>query len=70
MDERPSGYPGFGLGPHLAIPILGLALIDHTYPERLAVACAEAGRYEFLFTAMPSRLMGSTGAPAHPIALL
>lgn len=69
MDERPSGYPGFGMGPHLAIPLLGLALIDNTYPERLAVACAEAGRYEFLFTAMPLRLVGSTGAPAHPVAI-
>ena len=69
MDERPSGYPGFGTGPHLAIPLLGLALIDNTSPERLAVACAQEGRYEFLFTATPLRLVGSTGAPAHPIAI-
>jgi kynurenine formamidase len=69
MDERPSGYPGFGMSTHLAIPFLGLALVDNTYPERLVKACAEEGRNEFLFTAMPMRLVGATGAPAHPIAI-
>jgi len=69
MDERPIGYPGFGMGVHLAIPFLGLALVDNTNPERLAEACREEGRYEFLFTATPIRLCGSTGAPAHPIAI-
>jgi kynurenine formamidase len=69
MDERPSGYAGFGMGTHLAIPFLGLALVDNTNPERLAAACREEGRYEFLFTAMPIPLVGSTGAPAHPLAI-
>lgn len=69
MDARPTGYDGFGMGTHLAIPFLGLTLIDNTYPERLAVVCAEESRYEFLFTAMPLRLVGSTGAPAHPLAI-
>ena len=69
MDERPIGYAGFGMGAHLAIPFLGLALVDNTYPERLAAACAEENRFEFLFTATPIRLVGSTGAPAHPIAI-
>ena len=48
---------------------LGLALVDNTNPERLAKACAEEGRYEFLFTATPLRLVGATGAPAHPLAI-
>lgn len=69
MDERPIGYPGFGMGAHLAIPFLGLALVDNTSPERLAAACAEEHRYEFLFTATPLRIVGSTGAPAHPLAI-
>ncbi|MBI3824967.1 MAG: cyclase family protein [Candidatus Rokubacteria bacterium] len=69
MDERPIGYAGFGMGVHLAIPFLGLALVDNTNPERLARACAEEGRYEFMFTATPIRLVGSTGAPAHPLAI-
>jgi kynurenine formamidase len=70
MDERPSpGYPGFFMGTHLAIPFLGLALVDNTDPEQLAAVCRELGRYEFLFTAAPLRLVGSTGAPAHPLAI-
>jgi kynurenine formamidase len=69
MDERPIGYPGFGMGAHLAIPFLGLALVDNTDPERLARACAEEHRNEFLFTATPLRIVGSTGAPAHPLAI-
>jgi kynurenine formamidase len=69
MDERPIGYPGFGMGAHLAIPFLGLALVDNTYPERLVRACAEEHRHEFLFTATPLRIVGSTGAPAHPLAI-
>jgi kynurenine formamidase len=69
MDERPIGYAGFGMGVHLAIPFLGLALVDNTDPERLAAACKEMGRYEFMFTATPLRLVGATGAPAHPLAI-
>ena len=69
MDERPTSYPGFAMSTHLAIPFLGLVLVDNTNPERLAKACAEEGRYEFLFTATPIRLVGSTGAPAHPLAV-
>ncbi len=69
MDERPIGYAGFGMGVHLAIPFLGLALVDNTYPERLVKACAEEHRNEFLFTATPIRIVGSTGAPAHPLAI-
>jgi kynurenine formamidase len=69
MDERPNTYKGFGMGTHMAIPFLGLALVDNTDPERLAVACAEEQRYEFLFTASPVPLVGSTGAPTHPLAI-
>ena len=69
MDERPIGYAGFGMGVHLAIPFLGLVLVDNTNPEGLAAACREEGRYEFLFIATPIRLVGSTGAPAHPLAI-
>jgi kynurenine formamidase len=69
MDERPIGYAGYGMGVHLAIPFLGLALVDNLNPESLVAACAEEGRNEFLFTATPIRLVGSTGAPAHPVAI-
>jgi len=67
MDERPTTYPGFAMSTHLAIPFLGLVLVDNTNPERLARACAEEGRYEFLFTAdadPAGRLDGRARAPA------
>jgi hypothetical protein len=69
MDEWPSGYAGFGISAHLAIPFLGLALIDNTDPERLAQACAEEGRYEIFFTATPLPFVGATGAPVAPVAI-
>ncbi len=68
-DELPTGYEGFEFGVHLAIPLLGLCLSDNTYPERLEQACAEEGRYEFLFTASPLRLVGGTGCPVNPLAI-
>jgi kynurenine formamidase len=69
MDERPGAYPGFMMGTHLAIPFLGLVLVDNTETERLALACREMERHEFLFTAAPIPLVGATGAPAHPLAI-
>jgi kynurenine formamidase len=68
-DERPVGYVDLKFGVHLAIPMLGLCLIDNTYPERLLDACREEGRYEFLFTATPLRLVGGTGCPVNPLAI-
>ena len=38
--------------------------------EPLAVACAEEGRYEFMLTINPLRVMGGTGSPVNPVALL
>lgn len=34
-----------------------------------ATACGEEGRYEFLFSAMPLRIVGSTGSPCQPVAI-
>ncbi|MBI1735250.1 MAG: cyclase family protein [Candidatus Rokubacteria bacterium] len=69
MDERPVGYGDLHFGVHLGIPILGLTLIDNTYPERLVAACREENRSEFLFTALPLRLAGATGSPVNPVAI-
>ena len=66
---RAARRAGFAMGTHLAIPFLGLALVDNVNPEALARVCREEGRYEFLFSATPLRLRGATGAPAHPIAI-
>jgi kynurenine formamidase len=68
-DEQPVGYDNMGFGVHLAIPILGLCLIDNIHPEHLVEACAAEGRSEFLFMATPLRLIGCTGSPVHPLAI-
>jgi kynurenine formamidase len=68
-DEQPVGYGDLGFGVHLAIPILGLCLIDNTYPERLVEACATEGRSEFLYIATPLRLVGGTGCPVQPLTI-
>jgi len=47
----------------------GLCLVDHADPERLAVACAEEGRWEFVFVAVPRRNAGAPGPPVTPLAL-
>jgi hypothetical protein len=69
MDERPVGYGELQFGVHLGIPILGLCLIENTYPERLVAAYAAEGRAEFLFTVAPLRITGSTGSPCNPLAI-
>lgn len=55
---------------HGVIFSFGVALIDNAYLESLAAICAEEGRYEFMFMALPLRIPRGTGSPANPIALL
>ncbi|MFB0631732.1 cyclase family protein [Streptomyces sp. AB3(2024)] len=38
--------------------------------EGLSTACAEAGRYSFLLSAMPEPFVGGTGTPVAPVAIL
>jgi kynurenine formamidase len=68
--------PGLGI-PNWIFPVhqigiagLGLPLIDNLQLGRLAERCADAGRYEFLFTLGTLRIVGGTGCPANPIAVL
>jgi kynurenine formamidase len=53
-----------------AIPYMGLALLDNADFEELAAACAEAGRWEFMFVAAPLVVLGGTGSPVNPLAVL
>ncbi len=54
----------------VAIPFMGMTFVDNANFERLAEACAETGRYEFLFTVAPLVVIGGTGSPVNPIATL
>jgi kynurenine formamidase len=64
-------------GSALPIPIhvgglrsMGLWLVDNANLEDLAAACSRLGRWEFLFTLAPLRLVGATGSPVNPLAIL
>lgn len=54
----------------IAIPYMGLPLLDNANFEMLAAECFRAGRYEFLFTVAPLVVLGGTGSPVNPIAVL
>lgn len=69
-DCVPSRVEGVRLPIHaVAIPTMGLPLLDNLDLERLAAACAEEGRWSFLLTVAPLVLEGGTASPVNPIAL-
>ena len=68
MDAQPNEY-GLPWTVHGAIFAYGVALVDNALLEPLADACAEEGRYEFMLTVNPLRVLGGTGSPANPIAV-
>ncbi|MBM3139905.1 MAG: cyclase family protein [Chloroflexi bacterium] len=52
----------------VAIPHMGMPLLDNANFERLSAMCAEVGRYEFLLVIAPLVVIGGTGSPVNPIA--
>ena len=54
----------------VAIPYMGLPLLDNARLEPLAAACAEERRWEFLLVVAPLVIPGGTGSPVNPIAVL
>ena len=52
----------------VVIPHMGMPLLDNANFDRLAEACAERGRYEFLLIISPLVITGGTGSPVNPIA--
>lgn len=53
----------------IALPVLGLPLVDNAQLEGLAAACAEAGRWEFQIAVAPLIITGGTGSPVNPLAI-
>ena len=69
-DAVPSGYPSLHQPIHqIAMPHMGLWLLDDCNLEELAAACLERGRWEFLLTVAPLRIQYGTGSPVNPIAV-
>ena len=70
-DTAPSTTEGVAFPIHvLAINAMGVRLLDYLQLEDLRQACETAGRWEFLFMAAPLRIVGGTGSPLNPIAIL
>jgi kynurenine formamidase len=54
----------------IAIPCMGLPLVDNANLDALGEACASAGRVTFMLTIAPLVVLGGTGSPVNPIAML
>ncbi|MFD2470050.1 cyclase family protein [Amycolatopsis silviterrae] len=69
-DAYPPVQPGVPPAMHgVALPRMGMPLIDAVDADELAAVCAELGRYSFLFVAAPPRILGLTGVPVNPVAI-
>jgi kynurenine formamidase len=52
-----------------ALVFMGCPLLDNALLDDLFTACAERGRWSFLFSLGPLHLHGATGTPVNPTAL-
>ena len=54
----------------IAIPYLGLPILDNTDLEEISRACAAERQWEFFVTAAPWRFRSATSSPVNPLAIL
>jgi kynurenine formamidase len=70
-DTAPSTTEGIDFPIHaLTLNAMGVHLLDYLQFEDLLAACERERRWEFLFAAAPLRVVGGTGSPLNPIAIL
>src|SRR5919201_5310257 len=70
-DTAPSTTEGVDFPIHvLALTAIGIHLLDYLQFEDLLAACERTRRREFLFVGAPLRIVGGTGSPLNPIAIL
>jgi kynurenine formamidase len=69
MDAQPFEI-GWPFVPHAALHELGIPLVDNCSLGELSALCSELNRYEFMFVAAPLPLVGGTGSPLNPLAVL
>ena len=71
LDSSPCAADyGLTYGVHGALPSFGVALVDNCHFGELVTVCREEDKYEFLLLIAPLRLVGGTGSPVNPIAVL
>ena len=69
-DVRPSPVDGVGSPIHvLALPGLGIPLLDNLQLENVARKCAELQRWIFNIVIAPLNIPRGTGSPVNPIAI-
>ncbi|MCB0995764.1 MAG: cyclase family protein [Acidimicrobiales bacterium] len=54
---------------NVALPYMGLPIVDNADLERVAQLCAELGRWEFQVHIAPLYIEGASGSPVNPVAL-
>jgi len=70
IEVRPSEVPGCSEPLHMvSLRNTGLLLGKAFDLDELADACAEDGRYEFLFVTAPLPIAGAVGSPINPLAI-
>jgi kynurenine formamidase len=70
-DPLPANSHTWPMPVHMCLLVgMGVHLLDNLQLGRLANACADEGRWEFLITVAPLRISGGTGSPVNPIAVL
>jgi kynurenine formamidase len=69
-DVVPSGGPQGSQPIHMvAIPAMGVHIIDNADLEGLAATCSRFDHWEFMLTIAPLKLLRGTASPVNPIAL-
>jgi kynurenine formamidase len=69
-EAVPSNCEGIAYPIHaISIPALGWWTLDSLNLDDLARTCVEEGRWEFMITIAPLRLVAGTGSPVNPIAV-
>jgi kynurenine formamidase len=70
-DPLPGNQHPWSMPVHMCLLVgMGVHLLDNLHLGRLATACEEEQRWEFLFTGAPLQIAGGTGSPVNPIAIL
>lgn len=68
--ENSPGDPAIGSLHRRLLPALGLPMMELLDLERLAARCAELGRWDFLFVAVPLHVHGAVSSTANAMAIL
>jgi kynurenine formamidase len=71
LEAADQGYSSGVGGPihQVAIPYMGMPLLDNANFEDLGRTCDELGRWEFQLVIAPLIVIGGTGSPVNPVAV-